>query len=170
MLNKFALAYLYFRTRGYGHDVAEWLIKQSKLEAGPLWDSRAAREDNNVWGMGKVYTRPTTQISAREAQDGSGQNTIAAYRTVLDSHRDRVLFDDWHLRNVPGSKKRKVKRSLPDYLEYMRTTAYNTKPTYYQTVNRVQWSADTLRLLVSVAVVGVTATVLYILWKKRFKK
>jgi len=164
--------YLYMRARGYSHAVATWLVKQSVLETGSF-SSRAYREDKNAWGMGKVYRRPTTQVSSRNAEDGSGVNKIAKYTSVFQSHRDRVLFDDWHLEKFTeanGLTKKFVKSDLPTYLRYMQGTNFNSNQNYYPSVMRVEYDATKLRVFISVAILGVTLTLLMLIWKKYGKK
>lgn len=160
------------RVRGYSHAVATWLVKQSVLETG-TFTSRAYKEDKNAWGMGKVSRRPTTQINSRAAEDGSGVNTIGKYSSVFQSHRDRVLFDDWHLQKFTERNsvtKKFVKNDLPTYLRYMQSTNFNPNQNYYPAVLRVEYDATKLRTLISVAVLGVTVTLLVLIWKKYLKK
>lgn len=181
MLTTDARIYFYLRGRGYSHGVAEWMIKQSIQEtrfAGSNWNSPAARNDNNLWGMGRVYSRPTTQINSRMAQDGSGVNTIGIYATQHSSTVDRVLFDKWYIpryvayaaeRGVAITE-RQLKKDPKEYAVYVDWTPYNASPDYVGDVKAIRYTAEKFRIWVSVALVGVTATVLYILWKRRKKK
>lgn len=169
--------YLYFRARGYGHGVSEWLVKQAVLETGNF-TSPAYRNNKNAWGMGRVSRRPTTQVSARDAQDGTGQNTIGIYPSVFASHRDRVLFDAWYLPRYVAFKARQgvaisekeVKRDTAMYTKYIDWTPYNARENYGKSVTAISHSSAKLRVLLSVAVLGVTATLLFLLWKKYLKK
>lgn len=164
--------YFYMRARGYSHAVATWLVKQAVLETG-RFTSRAYKEDKNAWGMGKVYRRPTTQVGARNANDGSGVNKIAKYTSVFQSHRDRVLFDDWHLQKFTEANevsKKFVKTDLPTYLRYMQGTNFNSNQNYYPSVMRIEYDATKLRVLISVAILGVTLTLLTLIWRKYKKR
>ena len=89
--------------RGYSTQNVDWLLRQSILEAGVNYDSKAVKEDKNVWGMGGVLQRKTTQTGFRTANDGSGKNTIGQYSSIFDSCYDRFLWDSE--RNVERFKK-----------------------------------------------------------------
>jgi hypothetical protein len=88
------------------------------------------------------------------------------------------LFDKWYLpKYIEGAAKvgvvytpRQIKTSLAEYRGFVNWTPYNASPTYAQTMSTVKYSAEKFRVWISVALVGVTATVLFILWKKKFKK
>lgn len=115
------------RKRGYSPENVNFLLKQAKLEAGNTFTSKAVLEDNNVFGMGKVYQRPTTQIDSRPAADGSGANTIAIYRNVFDSVIDRFLWDDYN--RLDGTVQR--------YPEAVYGKGYNQKTNYVNTINNI---------------------------------
>jgi hypothetical protein len=125
------------RKRGYSTENIDFLLKQAKLEAGAHFTSRAVIEDNNVFGMGKVYSRPTTQIAARNAADGSGANTIAIYRNVFDSVIDRFMWDDYN--RLDGTSVR--------YPDSVYGKGYNQKTNYVNTINNI--GVDGIQSMVS---------------------
>ena len=80
---------------GYSKENVDLLLSQARLEAGS-WDNKATVADNNPFGMGIVRKRPTTQLGARPAQDGTGANYIGNYATVRAGVADRFLWDSFN--------------------------------------------------------------------------
>jgi hypothetical protein len=80
---------------GYSKENVQLLLNQARLEAGS-WDNKATLKDNNPFGMGIVRKRPTTQLGARPAQDGTGRNYIGNYASVRDGVADRFLWDSYN--------------------------------------------------------------------------
>ena len=80
---------------GYTKENVDLLLKQARLEAGS-WDNKATLNDNNPFGMGIVTKRPTTQLGARPAQDGTGRNYIGNYASVRSGVADRFLWDSYN--------------------------------------------------------------------------
>jgi len=80
---------------GYTKENVDLLLKQARLEAG-AWDNKATLNDNNPFGMGIVTKRPTTQLGARPAQDGTGRNYIGNYASVRSGVADRFLWDSYN--------------------------------------------------------------------------
>lgn len=88
---------------GYTKDNVDLLLKQARLEAGS-WDNKATLNDNNPFGMGIVTKRPTTQLGARPAQDGTGRNYIGNYASVRSGVADRFLWDSYNKIDPKGSQ------------------------------------------------------------------
>jgi hypothetical protein len=80
---------------GYSKENVDLLLSQARLEAG-AWDNKATASDNNPFGMGIVSKRPTTQLGARPAQDGTGRNYIGNYASVRTGVADRFLWDSYN--------------------------------------------------------------------------
>lgn len=80
---------------GYSKENVDLLLSQARLEAGS-WDNKATSADNNPFGMGIVRKRPTTQLGARPAQDGTGANYIGNYASVRAGVADRFLWDSFN--------------------------------------------------------------------------
>lgn len=81
---------------GYSIANTRLLLKQSILEAGTNYDSKAVLEDNNVFGMGKVFKRPTLQTGSRIARDTTGRNYIGQYSSIGCSVADRIYWDQYN--------------------------------------------------------------------------
>ena len=88
---------------GYTKENVDLLLKQARLEAGS-WDNKATLNDNNPFGMGIVTKRPTTQLGARPAQDGTGRNYIGNYASVRAGVADRFLWDSYNKIDPKGSQ------------------------------------------------------------------
>ena len=89
---------------GYTRQNVDLLLKQARYEAGPGWGNKATREDNNPFGMGLVKKRPTTQLGARPAQDGTGINYIGGYASIRSNVLDRFLWDSYNKIDPKGSQ------------------------------------------------------------------
>ncbi len=151
------------RKRGYSTGNIEFLLKQAKCEAGPSFESRAVREDNNVFGMGRVYKRPTTQINYRAAMDGSGQNTIGKYSNVYDSVIDRFMWDEFYKLDVTAAS----------YPAAVVGKNYNSKDNYLNSVMN-NYGVDGIEEMVSghlkkMLIVGAIITTAIIHLPKLFK-
>lgn len=151
------------RKRGYSPENIDFLLKQAKLEAGNDFDSRAVREDNNVFGMGKVYKRPTTQVGSRPAQDGSGANTIARYNSIFDGVVDRFLWDDYNRMDVASVR----------YPDAVYGKGYNQKTNYVNSIQRI--GVDGIQAMVTghftkMLVAGAVIVSLFIWVPKLLKK
>ena len=104
---------------GYTKENVDLLLKQARLEAG-AWDNKATLNDNNPFGMGIVTKRPTTQLGARPAQDGTGRNYIGNYASVRSGVADRFLWDSYYKIDPKGSQ----------YMNAVITEGYNQNTQY----------------------------------------
>ena len=80
--------------KGYAWANVVDLVRQFNLETG-FGTSRAFVKDKNPFGMGRVYTRPTTQTGWRESEAGGayeGEN-LGRYKTIEDGVKDRFMWD-----------------------------------------------------------------------------
>ena len=74
---------------GYSFANIRWMAQQSAFETG-FWTNRGTTEDNNIFGMSRVTTRPTTQTGWRRINE---HETSGSYSSVWDSVRDRFMWD-----------------------------------------------------------------------------
>lgn len=75
--------------KGYSLANIRWIAQQSALETG-FWTNRGTTEDNNVFGMSRVNTRPTTQTGWRRINE---HETSGVYSSVWSCVRDRFMWD-----------------------------------------------------------------------------
>jgi len=106
---------------GYSAENVDWLLRQARYEAGPDWGNLATKQDNNPFGMGKVYKRPTTQTGSRLAKDGSqGKNTIGLYTSIRSAVCDRFMWDAYN----------KVSPKSVQYVDAVLAGGYNSNTEY----------------------------------------
>jgi hypothetical protein len=152
------MIYYYLRFRGYAAENAEWVVRQARNESGH-YTSKAFVEDNNLFGMSCVEQRETTQIGCRDSADGV--NTIGQYSSVLSSLKDRVLWDKMH--GLTGKE--------TTYPKDVAKKGYNRRANYVESVNAVKTELaefkERAKRVFMVAVVGFTATAIYMVYKKK---
>lgn len=152
------MIFYYLRFRGYSPENAEWVVKQARNETGH-YTSKAFEEDKNLFGMSCVESRETTQIGCRDSADGV--NTIGRYSSVLSSLKDRVLWDKMH--GLTGKE--------TNYPKDVAKKGYNSRAGYVEAVNAVKTELaefkERAKRVVMVAVVGFTATAIYLVLKKK---
>lgn len=111
--------------KGYAWANVVDLVRQFNLETG-FGTSRAFVKDNNPFGMGRVYTRPTTQTGWRESEAGGayeGEN-LGRYKSIEDGVKDRFMWDK-HF-GVTGTES--------DYMARVAGKGYNAAPGYADAV------------------------------------
>jgi hypothetical protein len=89
---------------GYSQENVNLLLRQARLESGAGWKNKATLNDNNPFGMGVVKKRPTTQMGARPAKDGTGVNYIGGYSTIGAGVADRFMWDTYNEVPAKGSQ------------------------------------------------------------------
>jgi hypothetical protein len=105
---------------GYSSENVDLLLRQARLESGKGWGNKATTQDNNPFGMGIVKKRPTTQLGARPAQDGTGVNYIGGYSTIGSGVADRFLWDNFN----------KVSPKSSQYVDAVIAAGYNQNTQY----------------------------------------
>lgn len=85
-----AFIFISLRIQGFDAKTAEVLVRMARLETGH-YTSQAFKKHRNLFGMGVVSRRPTTQIGGHSNADAG----IGHYRTLFGSVRDmRMYFDN----------------------------------------------------------------------------
>jgi hypothetical protein len=111
---------------GYSRENVRLLLNQASLESGLNWQNKATTQDNNPFGMGRVSTRPTTQVGARIANDGSivtnAVNYIGTYTNIGLGVADRFLWDSFA----------KIDGRTNQYIDAVIQQGYNPNPQQYQ--------------------------------------
>ena len=147
---------------GYSRSNVDLLLKQARLEAG-TYANKATLKDNNPFGMGIVRKRPTTQVSARKAEDGTGVNYIGAYSNIAMGVADRFLWDSYNNINPKDSQ----------YVNAVIAGGYNQNTQYQFSWENTQADGLTVRkvhmAMIAMLVAGFAVTQ-YLLKIKFFKK
>lgn len=88
-----AFLWLDLRLNGFSGPTAQTIVQLARLETGH-YTSSAYVTHNNLFGMGVVSTRPTTQVGGHANADAG----IGHYGNLHSSVRDlRMWFDYWEL-------------------------------------------------------------------------
>ena len=111
--------------KGYAWQNIVGLVRQMNLETG-FGTSPAFVNGNNPFGMGRVYTRPTTQVSWRNSEAGGAYEgeTLGQYKTIEDGVKDRIMWDQYQ--GIQGTES--------DYLACVARKGFNSAPGYADAV------------------------------------
>jgi len=145
---------------GYTRENVDLLLKQARYEAGPNWGNKATREDNNPFGMGIVKKRPTTQLGARPAQDGTGINYIGGYASIRSNVLDRFLWDSYN----------KIDPKDSQYMNAVIAQGYNQNTQYqFSWLNTKADGLSVAKIHMAMAAMLVAGFLVVQFWLKRKK-